>query len=87
MQNPNLSLAHLTTFRTILGRVNPYVNVFVRATDRFTVIPAEEVHICITVGRTPRYKDVRCYNIPTAKKVVMIIFGKPGEVGNRNVII
>jgi hypothetical protein len=41
MQNPNLSPAHLTTLRTILGCVNPYVNVFVRAADRFVANPVE----------------------------------------------
>ncbi len=87
MQNPNLSPTHLTTLCTILGRVNPYVNVFVRAADCLAVILAEEVHICITAGRTPGYEDVRCYNVPTAKKVTMIIFGEPGEVGNHVVII
>jgi hypothetical protein len=87
MQNPNLSLAHLTTLRMTLARVNPYVNVFVRATDHLTTNPAEEVHICITVGRTPRNKDVHCYNIPTANEVAMIILGEPGEVGNHDVIV
>ncbi len=87
MQNPNLSPVHLTTLRTILGRVNPYVNVFVCAADRFTANPAEEVHICITAGRTLGNGNVHCYNIPTANEVVMIIPSEPGEVGNCDVII
>jgi hypothetical protein len=52
LQNLNLSLAHLMTFRTILERVNPYVNVFVRVADRLATNPIKEVHICITAGRT-----------------------------------
>jgi hypothetical protein len=87
MQNPNLSLTHLTTLRTILRRVNPYVNVFVRAVDCLAANLAEEVHICITFGRTPGNGNVRRYNIPMATKVAMIIPSEPGEVGNRNVII
>jgi len=87
MQNPNLSPAHLTTFRTFLGRVNPYVNIFVHATNRLVANPVEEVHICITTGRTLGNGDVHRYNIPTANKVAMIIPGEPAEVGNRDVII
>jgi hypothetical protein len=87
MQNPNLSSAHLTTLRTILKRVNPYVDIFVRAADCLAANPTEDVHICIRGGRTPRNGDVRCYNIPTANEVAMIIPGEPGEVGNRDVII
>ncbi len=52
MQNPNLSPMHLMTFRTILGHVNPYVNVFVHVADCFAANLVEEVHICITTGRT-----------------------------------
>ncbi len=87
MQNPNLSSAHLTTFCTILGHVNPYVNVFIRVTDRLAVNPVKEVHICITFGRTLGNRNVRCYNVLTANEVTMIIFGEPGEVGNCDVII
>jgi hypothetical protein len=87
MQNPNLSPTHLTTLRTILGHINPYVNVFIRAIDCFVVNLVEEVHICITAGRTPRNEDVRRYNVPTANEVTMIIPGEPGEVGNRDVIV
>jgi hypothetical protein len=87
MQNPNLSLMHLTTLRTILGCVNPYVNIFVRVVDRLIANLTKEVHICITVGRTLGNEDVHCYNVPTANEVVMIILGKPGEVGNRDVIV
>jgi hypothetical protein len=87
MQNPNLSSAHLMTLRTILRRVNPYVNVFVRATDRLAANPIEEVHICITAGRTLGNGDVHHYNAPTANEVAMIIPGEPGEVGNRDVIV
>jgi hypothetical protein len=78
MQNPNLSSAHLTTLRTILGRINPYVNVLIRAIDRLTVNPSEEVHICIITSRTPRNGDVLRYNIPMANEVAMII---PSESG------
>jgi len=53
-QNPNLSSVYLMTLHTIFRRVNPYVNVFVRATDRLAANPTEEVHICITAGRTLR---------------------------------
>jgi hypothetical protein len=87
MQNPNLSPMHLTTLCTTLRRVNPYVNVFVRAADRLVANLAKEVHICITAGRTPGNGDVRHYNIPTTNKIVMIIPSKPGEVGNRDVIV
>jgi len=87
MQNPNLSPTHLTTFRTILGRVNPYVNVFVRTTNHLAANPTKEVHICIIVGHTPGNGDVRCYNIPTANEVVMIILGELGEVGNCDIIL
>jgi hypothetical protein len=87
MQNPNISLAHLTTFCMILMRINPYVNVFVRAADCLAANPTKEVHICITIGLTPGKGDVRRSNVPTANEVVMIIPGELGEVGNRDVII
>jgi hypothetical protein len=87
MQNPNLSSAHLTTLHMIFGHTNLYVNVFVRATDRFTTNLAEEVDICIIVGRTLGNRDVRCYKVPTANEVAMIILGKLGEVGNLDVIV
>jgi hypothetical protein len=87
MQNPNLSSAHLMTLRTILGRVNPYVNVFVCAVDRLAANPIEEDHICITARRTLGNGDVHRYNAPTANKVAMIILGEPGEVGNHDVIV
>jgi hypothetical protein len=87
VQNPNLSSMHLTTLCTILGRVNPYVNVFVHAIDCFAINPTKEVHICITAGRTPGNGDIRCYNVPTANEATMIIPGEPREVGNRNVIV
>jgi hypothetical protein len=77
----------LTTLRTILGRVNPYVNVFVRAVDYLVTNLAEEVHICITTGHTLGNKDVYRYNILTTNKVAMIILGELGEVGNRDVIV
>jgi hypothetical protein len=63
MQNPNLSPTHLTTLRMILGRINPYVNVFVPAAERLATNLAKEVHICITAGRTSGNGDVRCYNV------------------------
>jgi len=75
------------TLRTILGRVNPYVNVFVRATDRLVVNPTEEVHIYIIIGRTPGNRNVHCYNILTTNEVAMIIPGESGEVGNCDVIV
>jgi hypothetical protein len=78
---------HLTTVCTIFECINPYVNVFVHATDRLIANPAKEVHICITVSRTPGNEDVRRYNVPMANEVAMMIVGEPGEVGNRNVII
>jgi len=87
MQNPNLSSAHLMTLHTILGCINPYVNVFVRATNRLAANLTEEVHICITAGRTLGNGDVHRYNAPTANEVAMIIPGEPGEVGNRDVIV
>jgi hypothetical protein len=71
----------------IFGRLNPYVNVFIHAIDRFIVNPAEEVHIYITVGHTPKNEDVRHYNVPMANEVAMIIHGEPREVGNRDVIV
>jgi hypothetical protein len=87
MQNLNPSSAHLMTLRTILGRINPYVNIFIHAVDRLAANPIEEVHICITTGRTPGNENVRYYNVPTINEVAMIIPGKPGEVGNRDVIV
>jgi hypothetical protein len=87
MQNPNLSLAHLMTLCMIIGRVNPYVNVFVHVADRLATNPIEEVHICITASRTLGNGDVRCYNIPTTNEVAMIIPGEPREVGNHHVIV
>ncbi len=87
MQNPNLNSEHLMTLRTILGRVNPYVNIFIHAADHLTANPTEEVHICITAGRTLGNGDVHRYNAPTANEVAMIIPGEPGEVGNRDVIV
>ncbi len=87
MQNPNLSPAHLTTLHTILGHVNPYVNIFIYAADHLVANPIEEVHICITTGRTLGNEDVHCYNVPMANEVAMIILGKPRKVGNRDVII
>jgi hypothetical protein len=87
MQNPNLSPTHLTTLRTILECVNPYVNIFVRVVNRLAANPAKEVHICITIGRTSRNGNVHRYNIPMANEVAMIIPSKPREVGNCNVIV
>jgi len=71
----------------ILGRINPYVNVFVRVADCLVANLIEEVHICITAGHTSRNENVRCYNVPIGNEVAMIIPGEPGEVGNRDVII
>jgi hypothetical protein len=76
MQSPNLSLVHLSTFRTILGRLNPYVNIFVCAVDYLAINPVKEVHICITDGHTLGNGDVCCYNVPTANEVAMIILGQ-----------
>jgi hypothetical protein len=87
MQNPNLSSAHLMTLRTILERVNPYVNIFICVVDRLAANPTEEVHICITAGHTLGNGDVHHYNAPTTNEVAMIIPNKPGEVGNRDVIV
>jgi len=78
MYNPNFSPAHFTTLRTIFEHINPYVNIFIHAVDYLAANPIEEVHICITTSR---------YNIPTVNKVVMIILGEPGEVGNCDVIV
>ncbi len=87
MQNPNQSPVHLTTLRAILGRVNPYVNIFVHAADRLAANPVEEVHICITTGRTLGNGNLHYYNIPMANEVAIIIPSEPREVGNRDVII
>ncbi len=87
MQNPNLSSMHLTTLHTILRHVNPYVNFFVCAVDRLAANLVEEVHICITIGRTLRNEDVCRYNIPMANEVAMIIPGELGEVWNDDVIV
>jgi hypothetical protein len=87
MQNPNLNLAHLTTLCMIFGRVNPYVNVFVHVADCLATNLVEEVHICITAGRTSKNKNVHCYNIPMANEVAMIVHGELGEVGNHDVIV
>jgi hypothetical protein len=75
------------TLRTILRRINPYVNVFVRAINRLATNPVEEVHICIISGYTLGNGNVRCYNVSTTNKVAMIIPGELGEVRNRNVIV
>jgi hypothetical protein len=69
MQNPNLNLVHLMTLRTILGCVNPYVNVFVHAADRLVANPTEEVHICITASRTLGNGDAHRYNALTATRL------------------
>jgi hypothetical protein len=61
------------TLCTILGHINPYVNVFIRAIDRLTVNFVEEVHICIIVGRNSGNEDVRRYNVLTVNEVAMII--------------
>jgi len=87
MQNPNLSPVHLTTLRTILGHVNPYVNVFVCVADRFVANLAEEVHIFFIAGCTPGNRDVCRYNVLTINGVAMIIPSKLGDVGNRDVIV
>jgi len=75
------------TLRTIHGRINRYVNIFVRALDRLVANPVKEVHICITTSCTSGNRDVRHYNVPTANEVAMIILNKLGEVGNRDVIV
>jgi hypothetical protein len=87
MQNPNLSSAHLTTFCTILRRVNPYVNIFIHAADHLAINPVEEVHICITFGRTSKNKNDRYSNVLMANEVAMMIHGEPGKVGNHIVIV
>jgi hypothetical protein len=87
MQNPNLSPAHLTTLCTILGRINPYVNVFVHAANHLVANLVEEVHICIMDGRTSGNGDASCYNILMTNEVVMIILSESREVGNCNVIV
>ncbi len=78
---------HLTTLRTILGRINLYVNVFIHVVDRRTVNLAKEIHICIIARYTPENGDVHRYNIPTENEVTMIILGEQGEVGKHDVII
>jgi hypothetical protein len=75
------------TLRTIHGRINRYVNVFVRALYRLVANPVKEVHICITTSCTSGNRDVRHYNVPTANEVAMIIPNKLGEVRNRDVIV
>lgn len=87
MQNPNLSSMHLMKLCTILGCINPYVNVFVHVANCLVTNPVEEVHICIKVDCTPGNGDVHRYNVLTINKVTMIIFGEPGEVGNRDIIV
>jgi hypothetical protein len=87
MENPNLNLVHFITHCTFLGRVNPYVNIFVRVANRFVTNLAKEVHICIIAGLTSGNEDVHRYNIPTTNEVAMIILGESEEVGNRDVII
>jgi hypothetical protein len=71
----------------IFGHVNPYVNIFIRATDCFATNPIEEVNICIIVGYTSGNGDVCRYNVLTINEVAMIIPSEPGEIGNRNVIV
>jgi hypothetical protein len=87
MQNPNLSSTHLTTLRTILGRVNPYVNVVIRATNGLVANLVEEVHICITARNASENGNVLCYNVLMSNNVAMIIPGELGEVGNRDVTV
>ncbi len=87
MQNLNLSSVHLTTLCIILGRINPYVNVFVCVADCLATNPVKEVHICITAGRPLGNENVRYYNILTTNKVAMISPGESKEVGNYNVIV
>ncbi len=87
MQNPNLSPMHLMTLCTILGCVNPYVNIFICVANHLVANPTKDVRICITTGHTLGNGDVCHYNVPTANEVTMIIPGKPGEVRNRDVIV
>jgi len=75
------------TLRMTFGHVNPYVKVFVRAADCLVANPTEEVHICITIGRTLGNGDVHRYNTPMANEVTMIIPSELREVGNRDVIV
>jgi hypothetical protein len=85
--NSNLRPTHLMTLRTILKCINPYVNIFVRATNHLTANLAKEVHICIITSHNPGNEDFCCYYVPTANKVAMITPGEPREVGNYNVIV
>ncbi len=75
------------TLCMIFGRVNPYVNIYVHTVNRLVANLAEEVHICIIVGRTPRNGNVHHYNVLTINEVAMIILGESKEVGNRDVIV
>jgi len=86
-QNPNLSSMHLMKLCTILGCVNPYVNVFVHVANRLVANPVEEVHICIIAGCTLGNRDICHYNVPTTNEVAMIILGELGDVGNHDVIV
>jgi hypothetical protein len=87
MQNTNISLRQLMTLCMIFRHINPYVNIFIHAIDRLATNPAEEVHICITIGHTLGNGDVHYYNVPTTNEIAMIIFNELGEVGNRDVIV
>jgi len=74
--------------RDLLGQVNPYVNIFVQAANRIVANPEEEIRVVITAGRNHGEEvDPRRYNAPLADEVAMILPGKPGEVGNRDVIV
>jgi hypothetical protein len=72
----------------LLGQVNPYVNVFVQASNRIVANPEEEVRVVITVVRNHGEEvDPHRYNAPLANEVAMIFPGESGEVGNRDVIV
>jgi hypothetical protein len=68
---------------------NPNISLahFMTFCNHLVANPIEEVHICITVGRTLGNEDVCSYNVLTTNEVAMIILSEPGEVGNHDVIV
>jgi hypothetical protein len=88
LQNPNLRQENLMALRDLLGQVNPYVNIFVRAANRIVANPEEEVRVVITAGHNHGEEvDPRRYNAPLANEVAMILPGELREVGNHDVIV
>ena len=62
--------------RDMLGRMNPYVQVFSWAADRLAADASGDLNIVLTASRNRvDEQDPRRYNLPTADEMAMIIPG------------